>query len=143
MEGARKGHGMEGRVCALCPQLSTFSINYMGHPFNNSISENRIMYGVLKWMGVFLLVVLSEAIPGEQLCACTPRCTAGSMLRWLVPRTMAHDATCRPGGFLWHGGHPDPHPREAVGAGHRGVLRQLHFRKRGSRGTQALVAARE
>jgi hypothetical protein len=45
-------------------QLSTFTVNYMGHPFNNSISENRTMSNVLKWMAVFLMLVLYDVIPG-------------------------------------------------------------------------------
>ncbi len=56
-------------------QLSTFTVNYMGHPFNNSISENRIMYNVLKWMAVFLVVVLFDVIPGR--CAWVA-CAAGA-----------------------------------------------------------------
>ncbi|KAF5843111.1 HAD-like domain-containing protein [Dunaliella salina] len=47
-------------------QLSTFTVNYMGHPFNNSISENKIMFNVLKWMAIFLGVVLFNLVPGNQ-----------------------------------------------------------------------------
>jgi hypothetical protein len=46
-------------------QLSTFTVNYVGHPFNNSISENKVMFNVLKWMSVFLIVVLFNLIPGQ------------------------------------------------------------------------------
>mmetsp|Transcript_1806 Transcript_1806/g.2786 ORF Transcript_1806/g.2786 Transcript_1806/m.2786 type:complete len:204 (+) Transcript_1806:1-612(+) len=45
-------------------QLSTFTVNYMGHPFNNSISENRIMSNTLKYMAVYLCVVLFDLVPG-------------------------------------------------------------------------------
>jgi len=37
----------------------------VGHPFNNSISENKVMFNVLKWMSVFLIVVLFNLIPGQ------------------------------------------------------------------------------
>ncbi len=46
------------------PQLSTFTVNYMGHPFNNAITEDRKMFNVLKYMALFLLVVLFEVVPG-------------------------------------------------------------------------------
>ena len=39
----------------------------MGHPFNNDIVENRVMFNVLKFMGIFLFLVLYDIIPG----ACT------------------------------------------------------------------------
>jgi hypothetical protein len=37
----------------------------MGHPFNNSISENKAMQNVLKYMAIFLLVVLFDVVPGR------------------------------------------------------------------------------
>lgn len=46
-------------------QLSTFTVNYMGHPFNNAIMENPKMFNVLKYMALFLFVVLYDLIPGK------------------------------------------------------------------------------
>jgi hypothetical protein len=39
----------------------------MGHPFNNSIRESRVMFNVLKYMALFLFLVLYDIIPGREV----------------------------------------------------------------------------
>jgi cation-transporting ATPase 13A1 len=45
-------------------QLSTFGVNYVGHPFNSSIRENRGMYFCLFYGGVALAVLSFDVVPG-------------------------------------------------------------------------------
>ena len=49
---------------SLLPQLSTFGVNYVGHPFNSSIRENRGMYLCLFYGGCFLALITFDVIPG-------------------------------------------------------------------------------
>lgn len=45
-------------------QCTTFAVNYVGHPFNTSIKENRGLYNGLWYMTVFLFVVTFDLVPG-------------------------------------------------------------------------------
>ena len=45
-------------------QLSTFTVNYVGHPFNSSIRENRGMFNSVRVMAVFLFVIVFDFVPG-------------------------------------------------------------------------------
>eukprot|EP00798_Chlamydomonas_sp_ICE-L_P019150 gene19150-25760_t len=45
-------------------QLSTFTVNYVGHPFNSSISENKGMFNSVRMMTMFLGVVIFDVVPG-------------------------------------------------------------------------------
>ena len=44
-------------------QLTTFGINYVGHPFNSGLSENAGIKRSLMYSGGFLLVLVSELVP--------------------------------------------------------------------------------
>jgi hypothetical protein len=44
-------------------QLTTFAVNYVGHPFNESITENSGMFNSVKWAACFLLVLVMELVP--------------------------------------------------------------------------------
>ena len=50
-----------------CLQLSTFGVNYVGHPFNSSITENKGMYACLVYMFVFLGVITFDIVPGGRI----------------------------------------------------------------------------
>ncbi|KIY95745.1 hypothetical protein MNEG_12219 [Monoraphidium neglectum] len=53
-------------VCYLVEQtvqLSTFAVNYVGHPFNESLRENRGMRMSLTYAGGFLLLLVLEVVP--------------------------------------------------------------------------------
>lgn len=53
-------------VCYLVEQtvqLTTFAVNYVGHPFNESLADNRGMRTSLTWSGLFLLALVMEAAP--------------------------------------------------------------------------------
>jgi cation-transporting ATPase 13A1 len=63
-------------------QLTTFAVNYIGHPFNTSVFENKYMANMLKY-GTLLFVVLAlDILPGFSsgfslvsiTCASTPPC---------------------------------------------------------------------
>ncbi|GLC43701.1 hypothetical protein PLESTB_000409700 [Pleodorina starrii] len=45
-------------------QMMTFAVNYVGHPFNTSIVENRNLYNSLRISAAFLFVVATELLPG-------------------------------------------------------------------------------
>ncbi|GAX79126.1 hypothetical protein CEUSTIGMA_g6566.t1 [Chlamydomonas eustigma] len=45
-------------------QLTTFGVNYVGHPFNSSIRENRGMYFCLLYGSIFLTLITFDVIPG-------------------------------------------------------------------------------
>lgn len=49
-------------------QVATFAVNYVGHPFNASITENKPFYYALLSAGVFFWVV-SALIPGNSTSA--------------------------------------------------------------------------
>eukprot|EP00891_Asterochloris_glomerata_P000411 jgi/Astpho2/411/Aster-03461 len=38
-------------------QLTTFAVNYQGHPFNSSITETKGFFNLLKWSYVFIAIV--------------------------------------------------------------------------------------
>lgn len=44
-------------------QLTTFGVNYVGHPFNQGLSENAGMQRSLRYSSCFLMLLVSEAIP--------------------------------------------------------------------------------
>jgi cation-transporting ATPase 13A1 len=44
-------------------QLTTFGVNYVGHPFNSGLSENSGMRRSLLYSGAFLAVLVSEVVP--------------------------------------------------------------------------------
>lgn len=44
-------------------QLTTFGVNYVGHPFNSGLSENKGMLSSLRYSGCFLALLISEAVP--------------------------------------------------------------------------------
>lgn len=44
-------------------QLTTFGVNYVGHPFNSGLSENAGMLRSLRYSGCFLALLVSEAVP--------------------------------------------------------------------------------
>eukprot|EP00878_Enallax_costatus_P016666 GHUV01017486.1.p1 GENE.GHUV01017486.1~~GHUV01017486.1.p1 ORF type:complete len:1230 (+),score=386.32 GHUV01017486.1:189-3878(+) len=53
-------------VCYLVEQivqLGTFGVNYVGHPFNSSLSENNGMAKSLRISSCFLALLLTEAVP--------------------------------------------------------------------------------
>ena len=41
-------------------QLTTFAVNYQGHPFNSSITETRGFFNMLKWSYVFIAIVIYD-----------------------------------------------------------------------------------
>ncbi|EFJ41014.1 hypothetical protein VOLCADRAFT_107850 [Volvox carteri f. nagariensis] len=45
-------------------QMMTFAVNYVGHPFNTSIVENRNLFNSLRISAAFLFVVAAELVPG-------------------------------------------------------------------------------
>eukprot|EP00879_Flechtneria_rotunda_P011646 GHRR01012166.1.p1 GENE.GHRR01012166.1~~GHRR01012166.1.p1 ORF type:complete len:806 (+),score=277.48 GHRR01012166.1:722-3139(+) len=52
-------------VCYLVEQivqLTTFAVNYVGHPFNTGLGENQGMLRSLRYSGCFLALLVSEAI---------------------------------------------------------------------------------
>lgn len=53
-------------VCYLVEQtvqLSTFAVNYIGHPFNTSLQQNPGMRTSLTYSSLFLLVLIAELVP--------------------------------------------------------------------------------
>lgn len=44
-------------------QLTTFAVNYVGHPFNTGLAQNSGMSKSLRYGGCFLVLLISEAIP--------------------------------------------------------------------------------
>jgi cation-transporting ATPase 13A1 len=44
-------------------QLTTFGVNYVGHPFNSGLSENKGMLSSLRYSGAFLVLLVSEVVP--------------------------------------------------------------------------------
>jgi hypothetical protein len=44
-------------------QLTTFAVNYVGHPFNESLGDNKGMRTSLTWSSLFLLVLVLETVP--------------------------------------------------------------------------------
>ncbi|GFR45828.1 hypothetical protein Agub_g7192, partial [Astrephomene gubernaculifera] len=44
-------------------QMMTFAVNYVGHPFNTSIAENRGLFNSLRISAAFLFVVATELMP--------------------------------------------------------------------------------
>jgi len=44
-------------------QLTTFGVNYVGHPFNSGLSENAGMLRSLRYSSCFLVLLVSEAVP--------------------------------------------------------------------------------
>ncbi|KAG2488279.1 hypothetical protein HYH03_013129 [Edaphochlamys debaryana] len=71
-EGDRLGSESEFKpnlvnsVCYLIQavvQMMTFAANYVGHPFNTSIVENRNLYNSLRVSAAFLFVVAMEIVP--------------------------------------------------------------------------------
>lgn len=44
-------------------QLTTFGINYVGHPFNSGLTENAGMLRSLKYSSAFLMLLVSELMP--------------------------------------------------------------------------------
>ncbi|KAG2431042.1 hypothetical protein HYH02_013473 [Chlamydomonas schloesseri] len=44
-------------------QMMTFAVNYVGHPFNSSLVENRGLYTSLRISAAFLFVVATEVVP--------------------------------------------------------------------------------
>ena len=53
--------------------MATFAVNYVGHPFNASITENKPFYYALLSAGVFFWVVSAFPFAGATL-ACVLRC---------------------------------------------------------------------
>lgn len=56
------------RCCCCCcqlqiVQLTTFGVNYVGHPFNSGLSENKGMLSSLRYSSCFLALLISEAVP--------------------------------------------------------------------------------
>ncbi|KAJ1988413.1 putative cation-transporting ATPase 1 [Coemansia sp. RSA 1358] len=47
----------------LSQQISTFAINYQGHPFREALKDNRFMYRGLIGVGVIAVVCVTEAMP--------------------------------------------------------------------------------
>jgi cation-transporting ATPase 13A1 len=43
-------------------QLTTFAVNYVGHPFNTSLTQNGGMIRSLRYSGCFLALLVSEAV---------------------------------------------------------------------------------
>jgi cation-transporting ATPase 13A1 len=43
-------------------QLNTFAVNYVGHPFNTSLTQNAGMIKSLRYSGCFLALLVSEAV---------------------------------------------------------------------------------
>ena len=41
-------------------QLTTFAVNYQGHPFNSSITETKGFFNMLKWSYVFIAIVIYD-----------------------------------------------------------------------------------
>jgi cation-transporting ATPase 13A1 len=44
-------------------QLTTFGVNYVGHPFNSGLMENAGMLRSLRYSSCFLALLVSQAIP--------------------------------------------------------------------------------
>lgn len=44
-------------------QLTTFAVNYVGHPFNEGLSENTGMKRSLTYAAAFLTVLVLEVVP--------------------------------------------------------------------------------
>lgn len=61
-------------------QLTTFAVNYVGHPFNESLADNKGMSNSLRMSSMFLLVVVLEAVPQlnerwvPRWCVCVCAC---------------------------------------------------------------------
>jgi cation-transporting ATPase 13A1 len=50
-------------ILSSCMQVSTFAINYKGHPFMQSLSENKALRNSLMIAGGFTLLLASEIMP--------------------------------------------------------------------------------
>jgi hypothetical protein len=44
-------------------QLTTFGVNYVGHPFNSGLMENAGMQRSLRYSSCFLALLVSQAVP--------------------------------------------------------------------------------
>ena len=45
-------------------QLTTFGVNYLGHPFNQSLQENKGLALALKWGTLGFIVAATNVVPG-------------------------------------------------------------------------------
>ena len=87
-------------------QLATFGVNYVGEPFNSSITTNKGLWGVLRWGALFYVVLVLDLVPGlaggiklvrPALCCLQPAFTDMLIPAAGQPRA---PAACRPHGCL-------------------------------------------
>ena len=45
-------------------QLITFAVNYMGEPFNTSITTNRGLWGVVRFGSLAYVILVLDLVPG-------------------------------------------------------------------------------
>lgn len=45
-------------------QLTTFAVNYLGHPFNQSLTENKGLALALRWGTIGFIVATTNIVPG-------------------------------------------------------------------------------
>lgn len=45
-------------------QLTTFGVNYLGHPFNQSLAENKGLVIALRWGTLGFVVATTNIVPG-------------------------------------------------------------------------------
>ena len=45
-------------------QLTTFGVNYLGHPFNQSLSENKGLALALRWGSLGFVAAATNIVPG-------------------------------------------------------------------------------
>ena len=51
-------------LVGLCMQVNVFSTNYRGHPFMESLWENKTMHRILAFTWLLCMVLATEAVPG-------------------------------------------------------------------------------
>lgn len=74
-------------------QIMTFAVNYVGHPFNNSIAENKGMYAILQYSAIGYCVLVLDPF---KVCGCATMLAAQPTPRWTTDWCV-HVAGAHPG----------------------------------------------